>query len=126
MKSTFQFIDLPYVKDARGSLTLIEGIRHVPFEIKRIYYTYNVALDEIRVGHVRYQLDQVIFAVSGSFRILLDGGERAEGHWMYDPRKGLYLRHLAWRTMDDFSPSAVCTALASHVYDEADYIRDYT
>jgi uncharacterized RmlC-like cupin family protein len=106
-------------------LTFIEGGRHIPFEIARVYYLYNVPVDAERGGHAHRELQQVIFALSGSFRITVDDGRTREAHWLRDPRRGLYVSQLIWREMDSFSQGAVGMVLASHRYDESDYYRSY-
>ena len=120
-----RFIDLPVVSDPRGDLTFVEGSRHVPFDIARVYYLYNVPVDAERGGHAHKALRQVLFALSGSFCVTLDDGERREDVWLRDPRRGLLISTLTWREMREFSQGAVCMVLASHPYDEADYYRDY-
>ena len=120
-----RLIDLPVISDPRGDLTFIEGGRHVPFSIARVYYLYNVPVDAERGGHAHRELEQVIFALSGSFRIRVDDGRAREEHWLRDPRRGLYVSRLVWREMDSFSQGAVCMVLASRPYEEADYFRDY-
>ncbi|MEM6595523.1 MAG: FdtA/QdtA family cupin domain-containing protein [Pseudomonadota bacterium] len=118
-------VDLPVISDPRGDLTFIENDVHIPFAIKRVYYLYNVPVDSERGGHAHRELEQVIFALSGSFRIKIDDGENKSEFWLRDPRKGLYVNKLVWREMDSFSQGAVCMVLASHPYDEADYYRNY-
>lgn len=125
LNSEVRLIELPVVSDPRGDLTFVEGSRHVPFDIKRVYYLYNVPVDSERGGHAHRELEQVIFALSGSFRITVDNGQRKQEFWLRDPRKGLYINRLIWREMDFFSQGAVCMVLASQFYDEADYYRDY-
>lgn len=120
-----RLIDLPVVSDPRGDLTFIEGHRHVPFDIRRVYYLYNVPVDAERGGHAHLELEQVVFALSGSFRIKIDDGRQQTEYWLRDPRKGLYINRLIWREMDSFSQGAVCMVLASEPYEETDYIRDY-
>ena len=120
-----RLIDLPVVSDPRGDLTFVEGGRHVPFDIARVYYLYNVPVDAERGGHAHYDLSQVVFALSGSFRLTLDDGRARREIWLRDPRKGVLIESLTWREMDAFSQGAVVMVLASHPYDEADYIRDY-
>lgn len=120
-----RIIDLPQIRDPRGDLTFVEGGNHVPFDIARVYYLYNVPVDSERGGHAHRDLEQVIFALSGSFRIKLDDGENQTEFWLRDPRKGLYVNRMIWREMDSFSQGAVCMVLASHPYDESDYFRDY-
>ena len=118
-------IDLPVVSDPRGDLTFVEGGNHVPFDIRRVYYLYNVPVDAERGGHAHRELEQVVFALSGSFRIKIDDGNSKSEYVLRDPRRGLYINKLVWREMDNFSQGAVCMVLASRPYDEADYYRDY-
>lgn len=120
-----RMIDLPVVNDPTGDLTFIEGGRHVPFDIARVYYLYNVPVEAERGGHAHKALQQVIFALSGSFRVKVDDGARKAEIWLNNPRKGLLLERLVWREMDCFSQGAVCMVLASMRYEEADYYRDY-
>lgn len=120
-----RIINLPQIHDPRGDLTFVEGGNHVPFDIARVYYLYNVPVDAERGGHAHRDLEQVIFALSGSFRIKLDDGENQAEYWLRDPRKGLYINRMIWREIDAFSQGAVCMVLASHPYDESDYFRDY-
>jgi len=123
--ASVQIIDLPQIQDPRGSLTFVEGGNHVPFNIARVYYLYNVPVDSERGGHAHRDLEQVVFALSGSFRMKIDDGDTKSEYWLHDPRKGLYIKRLIWREMDCFSQGAVCMVIASHPYDEADYFRDY-
>ena len=118
-------IEVPAITDPRGDLTFIEGGNHVPFEIKRIYYVYNVPVDSLRGGHAHRDLEQVVFALSGSFRMTVDDGRKRQEHYLRNPRKGIYMSRLVWREMDRFSQGAVCMVLASHAFDENDYLRDY-
>ena len=116
---------MPAITDPRGDLTFIEGGNHVPFEIKRIYYVYNVPVDSLRGGHAHRDLEQVVFALSGSFRMTVDDGRKRQEYYLRNPRKGIYMSRLVWREMDQFSQGAVCMVLASHAFDETDYLRDY-
>lgn len=118
-------IELPQIHDRRGDLTFVEGGNHIPFNIARVYYLYNVPVDSERGGHAHRELEQIVFALSGSFRMKIDDGLTQSEHWLRDPRKGLYISRMVWREMDRFSQGAVCMVLASHPYDEADYYRDY-
>lgn len=120
-----RLINLPVVSDPRGDLTFIEGKNHIPFDIARVYYLYNVPVDAERGGHAHKELEQVVFALSGSFRLRIDDGQNQEDHWLRDPRMGLYINRLVWREMDSFSQGAVCMVLASRPYEEADYYRNY-
>lgn len=124
-KSFIREITLPQIHDPRGDLTFVEGGVHIPFEIRRVYFLYNVPVDSERGGHAHKELEQVVFALSGSFRMKIDDGTTKSEHWLRDPRKGLYISRMIWREMDAFSQGAVCMVLASHRYDESDYYRDY-
>jgi hypothetical protein len=114
-----RLVDLPVVSDPRGDLTFVEGRNHVPFDIARVYYLYNVPVDSARGGHAHHELQQVVFALSGSFRLKVDNGTEKEEFWLRDPRRGLYISQMLWREMDCFSQGAVC------MVDENDYIRVY-
>lgn len=118
-------INLPQIHDPRGDLTFVEGGNHIPFDIRRVYYLYNVPVDSERGGHAHRELEQIVFALSGSFRMKIDDGETKSEYWLRDPCKGLHISRMIWREMDCFSQGAVCMVLASHPYDEADYFRDY-
>lgn len=120
-----KIIDLPQITDPRGDLTFIESDVHIPFNIARVYYLYNVPVDSVRGGHAHKELEQVIFCLSGSFRIRLNDGKTQSEFWLRDPKQGLYLKNLVWREMDCFSHGAVCMVLASMPYLEKDYIRSF-
>ena len=123
--ASVDLIDLPVISDPRGDLTFIEGNRHVPFNIRRVYYLYNVPVDAERGGHAHKELEQVVFALSGSFRLSVDDGKQKSEFWLRNPRQGILIRSMVWREMDRFSQGAVCMVLASQPYDEADYYRSY-
>lgn len=118
-------IQLPQIHDPRGDLTFVEGGNHIPFQIARVYYLYNVPVDSERGGHAHRNLEQVVFALSGSFRVKIDDGTAQSEYWLRDPRKGLYISKMVWREIDSFSQGAVCMVIASHRYDETDYFRSY-
>ena len=118
-------IELPQIHDPRGDLTFVEGGNHIPFQIARVYYLYNVPVGSERGGHAHRELEQIVFALSGSFRMKIDDGTTRSEYWLRDPRKGLYISKMVWREMDAFSQGAVCMVLASHRYDEGDYLREY-
>ena len=118
-------ITLPQIHDPRGDLTFVEGGNHIPFDIRRVYYLYNVPVDSERGGHAHRDLEEVVFALSGSFRMKIDNGQTKSEYWLRDPRKGLHISRLIWREMDAFSQGAVCMVLASHPYEESDYFRNY-
>jgi len=117
--------NVPKIADARGNLTFIEANRHVPFEIARVYYIYDVPSGSVRAGHAHRQLHQIFLALSGSFVVHLDDGQHKEQFFLNRPNTGLYVPPGAWRVIDDFSGGAVMMVLASAMYDEADYIRTY-
>lgn len=118
-------ISLPRIQDARGDLTFVEGGNHVPFDIARVYYLYNVPTDAERGGHAHRRLRQVIFAMSGSFRVRLFDGGRREDVWLNNPTIGILVETLVWREIDRFSQGAVLMCLASEPYEAEEYIRDY-
>ena len=120
-----QMIDLPRVNDPRGNLTFVEGGRHVPFEIKRIYYLYDVPGGAARGGHAHKDLQQLIVAMSGSFDVHLDDGRAKKVVHMNRSYNGLFVCPMIWREICNFSSGAVCLVLASIYYDEDDYYRDY-
>lgn len=124
-QSLVRIISLPQIQDPRGDLTFLEGGNHIPFNIARVYYLYNVPVDAHRGGHAHQNLEQVIFALSGSFRIKIDDGNLKSEYWLRNPNKGLYVNRLVWREIDCFSQGAVCMVIASKPYDESDYFRDY-
>ena len=119
-------IDLPKIVDPRGNLTVAEQMRNVPFEVKRVYWTYDVPAGERRGGHAHKECVEFIIAVSGSFTVTLDDGKgsRKDFH-LNHPWQGLLVPTGIWRTLEDFSSGAVCLVLASEFFDEADYLYEY-
>lgn len=111
--------------DRKGDLTVIEGLKSVPFDVKRIYYLYDIPNGESRGGHAHRGLYQLIFAASGSFTVTLDDGCTKRTFMLNSPYQGLMVVPGIWRTLDEFSSGAVCLVLASERYSEDDYIRDY-
>ena len=120
-----KLIDLPKIADPRGTLTFIESGRHVPFDFKRVYYLYDVPGGAERGGHAHKDLHQLIIAMSGSFDIVLNDGQLQKRIHLNRSYYGLYVCPMIWREMDNFSSGAVCLVLASNLYDEQDYYRDY-
>jgi hypothetical protein len=120
-----KLIDLPKITDPRGNLTFIEANRHVPFEIQRVYYLYDVPGGSERGGHAHKGLHQLIIAMSGSFDMVLDDGSERKRFHLNRSYYGLYVGPMIWREMDNFSSGAVCLVLASNLYDPDDYYRDY-
>lgn len=118
-------IEFPKVPDPRGSLTFIEGGRHVPFRIERIFYLYDVPTAESRGAHAHKTLEQVLICLAGSIDAFLDDGlERRVVH-LNRPWTGLYIPPMIWAAETNFDPGSLCLVLASQPYDESDYHRDY-
>jgi hypothetical protein len=120
-----RLVELPVVHNPQGNLTFIEGQEHVPFDIARVYYLYDVPGGATRGGHAHKQLQQLLIAMSGSFEVLLDDGEKRRTVRLNRSYVGLYMPTMIWRELVDFSSGSVCMVLASAPYEEADYIRDY-
>lgn len=120
-----KIIELPKITDPRGNLSFIEGGQHIPFDIKRVYYLYDVPGGSDRGSHAHKKLHQFIVAMSGSFDVVLDDGKEKKRFHMNRSHYGLYVCPMMWRDLDNFSSGAVCMVLASKRYDETDYIRDY-
>lgn len=123
--SDCKFIELPKIHDPRGNLTFIEGGRHIPFDIQRVYYLYDVPGGAERGGHAHKGLRQLIIAMSGSFDVVLDDGREKKRFHLNRSYNGLYVCPMMWRELDNFSSGAVCMVLASNRYSEDDYYRDY-
>lgn len=121
-----RLIDFPRIQDARGNLTFIEGTRHVPFEIKRVYYLYDVPGGAKRAAHAHRTLHQLLLAMSGSFDVTLDDGSDRRRFHLNRSYFGLYIPPMIWRDIDNFSSGSVCMALASDYFSEDDYYRDYS
>ena len=123
--SLIQLIDFSPLGDERGSLVALEGLKSVPFEIKRVYYIFATQQGVSRGFHAHKQLKQVAVCVTGRCRLVLDDGNQREAVWLDSPTKGILIEEMVWREMYDFSEDCVLLLLASEYYDEADYIRDY-
>lgn len=111
--------------DRKGNLTVVENGVTLPFDVKRVYYLYDVPGGESRGSHAHRQLEQLIVAASGSFTVTLDDGKNKRRFFLNRPYQGLYVKPGLWRDLDNFSSGAVCLVLASEVYQKEDYIRDY-
>jgi hypothetical protein len=120
-----RIVTLPKITDPRGNLTFIEGDRHVPFSISRVYYLYDVPGGAERGGHAHRALHQLIIAMSGSFDVILDDSTGKHRFHLNRSYTGLYVCPMIWREIDNFSSGSVCMVLASNRYDEADYYRNY-
>jgi hypothetical protein len=126
MKINFcNFIELPKISDPRGNLTFVEGGRNVPFDIRRVYYLYDIPGGSERGGHAHRALHQLIISIAGSFDIHLDDGYSKKTIQMNRSHIGLYICPMIWRELKNFSSGAVCMVLASDYYSESDYYRDY-
>lgn len=120
-----KIIELPKFSDPRGNLTFIEGMRHIPFEIRRVYYTYDVPGGADRGGHAHKALHQLMIAMSGSFDVTLDDGRSKKKFHLSRSYQGLYICPMIWRHLDNFSSGSVSMVLASNIYEASDYFRDY-
>lgn len=120
-----KIVELPKISDPRGNLTFIEGSRHIPFDIRRVYYTYDVPGGADRGGHAHKALHQLIIAMSGSFDVTLDDGRNKKKFHLNRSYQGLYVCPMIWRDLDNFSSGSVCMVLASNLYEASDYFRNY-
>ncbi|MCU1488726.1 MAG: WxcM-like protein [Acidimicrobiaceae bacterium] len=120
-----RLIDLPVINDPRGNLTSIEGNRQLPFGIARVYYTYDIPSGAARGGHAHRQCEVLVISMSGSFDVRVHDGLTSAQVTLDSSKRGLYLPAMVWRELDRFSSGAVCMVLASDIYRESDYIRDF-
>lgn len=117
-------IEIPRITDPRGNLAVIEK-EVLPYAIKRVYYLHDVPSGAYRGGHAHKECKELLIAVSGSFEVVLDNGKEKERVMLNKPNQGLLIDINIWRELENFSSGAVCLVLASHEYDEDDYIRNY-
>lgn len=120
-----KLVELPKITDPRGNLTFLEAGRHIPFDIKRVFYLYDVPGGETRAGHALRTCHQFIIAMSGSFDVILDDGGEKRRYQLNRSYRGLYVPPLIWRELDNFSSGSVCAVLASEYYDGDGYYRTY-
>jgi hypothetical protein len=120
-----RMIELPKISDTRGNLTFIESNRHIPFNIKRVYYLYDVPGGAERGGHAHKQLEEFIIAMSGSFDVVLDDGFEKRNFHLNRSYFGIYIPSMVWRELNNFSSGSVCMVLASEYFEEVDYFREY-
>lgn len=118
-------IPLYKIHNRAGNITIVEGKKNVPFEVKRIYYLYDIPGGEGRGGHAHRELRQLIVAASGSFNVILDDGKDKKTFYLNRPDYGLLVVPCIWRELVDFSSGAICLVLASDIYKEEDYFRNY-
>ncbi len=121
-----KLIELPKISDPRGNLTFIEGERHLPFDIKRVFYLYDVPTGEDRGAHAHKNLHQFLICLSGSFDVALDDGFKKDTIHLNRPWKGLHIPPMIWASEINFDPGSVCLVMASDYYNESDYIRNYS
>ncbi len=122
--NSVKLVEIPKIKDVRGNLSVVEKDT-IPFDIKRVYYLYDVPSDAYRGGHAHKEQLELLIALSGSFEVTLDDGKSKRSIILNKPNKGLLIPKGIWRELQDFSSGSVCLVLASDVFDEEDYIRDY-
>lgn len=118
-------IDISKIHNEAGNITVVENDKNIPFHVKRIYYLYDVPAGEARGGHAHYELEQYIIAASGSFDVVLDDGLNKRRVSLNRPYMALHIVPGLWRELDNFSSGSITMVLASEVYEEKDYIRDY-
>ncbi len=127
MHSVFDcsIVDLPVVHRENGNISVLENNQNIPFDIKRIYYLYDVPYGSERGGHAHYELEQYIIAACGSFTFILNDGNNIREVFLNSPQKALHIKPGIWREIKDFSGGSICLVLASHQYSESDYMRNY-
>lgn len=118
-------IDLPRIADPRGNLTFIESDRHIPFEIRRVFYLYDVPTGNDRGAHAHKKLHQFLICLAGSFDVTLDDGINQSTVHLNRPWKGLHIPPMVWAAEVNFDPGSICLVLASDFFDETDYYRNY-
>ncbi|WP_299256113.1 FdtA/QdtA family cupin domain-containing protein [uncultured Aquimarina sp.] len=119
-----KIIEIPKIKDPRGNIAVVEK-DVIPFETKRVYYLYDVPSDASRGGHAHKNLCQFLIALSGSFDVILQDGKKEKKVTLNKPNKGLLIKSGIWRGLENFSSGSVCLVLASEVFEEEDYIRNF-
>jgi hypothetical protein len=124
--SDCRIIGFPRIEDPRGNLTFVEGGNHLPYDIKRVYYLYDVPGGASRGGHAHRETHELLVAMSGSFTVVLDDGHMTQRFTLNRSWYGLYVPPMIWRSLEDFSSGSVCMVMASEAYSEADYYREYT
>ncbi len=117
-------VDLPKIENEGGNITILENSKEIPFEVKRIYYLYDVPMGVDRGGHGHFELEQYVVAASGSFNFILFDGVNKKNVFLNDPSKALYIKPGIWREINNFSSGSICLVLASEKFIEKDYLRD--
>ena len=121
---SYKIIDIPKINNKNGNIGVIENST-IPFDVKRVYYLFDIPSGSRRGGHAHKKLKQVLIAISGSFDVVLKDGKSKETITLNRPEKGLLIENNIWRELENFSSGSVCLVLASDVFEEMDYIRDY-
>jgi len=124
MLNDIQLINFPVIEDVRGNLAFIQN-DVLPFEFKRIYYLFDVPSNAFRGGHSHINQHEILIALSGSFEVVLDDGAEKKTFLLNKPNVGLHITTGIWRELQNFSSGAVCLVVASDVFEEADYVRNY-
>lgn len=124
MLKEVKLLEFPKIEDDRGNLTFLEGNNHIPFEIKRTYWIYDVPGGQTRGGHAYKELHEVFIALSGSFDVKLFDGKNYKTYTLNRSYFGLYVPNKIWRSLENFSTNSLCLILASDIYKEKDYLRD--
>jgi hypothetical protein len=119
-----ELIDIPVIENVLGNIAVLEN-DIVPFDIKRVYYLFDIPSSSVRGGHSHKNLRQILIAISGSFDVILKDGKTEKKVFLNKPDKGLLIENNIWRELENFSSGAVCLVLASDVFEESDYIRDF-
>jgi hypothetical protein len=120
-----RFVDLPRIADSRGALSFVEGGNHLPFDIARVFYMYDLPPGSRRGAHAHHAAWVAIFMLAGGCDVLLDDGRQRQSWKLDRPERGLLVGPRIWHELENFAAGSVCLVLASHRYDEADYMRDY-
>lgn len=123
--SDCRFVDLPKITDPRGNLTFVEGFKHIPFDIKRVFYLYDVPGGAERAGHALMTCHQFVVAITGSFDVVIDDGTDRKRIHLCRSYHGLHLPPMVWRELDNFSSGSVCLVFASEPYSADAYYREY-
>ncbi|WP_420552519.1 sugar 3,4-ketoisomerase [Tenacibaculum aiptasiae] len=118
-------VEMNKIHNKAGNITVVENNNNIPFNIKRLYYLYDIPGGKARGGHAHYELEQYIIAASGSFDVVLDDGKNKKRVTLNRPNLALHVVPGLWRELENFSSGAICLVLASHPYEDKDYIRDY-
>jgi hypothetical protein len=120
-----RLMDLPKISDPRGNLTFLESFKHLPFQIQRVFFIYDVPTGADRGAHAHRELQQALICLSGSFNVNLDDGKAQKTFHLNRPWQALYVPPMVWGWESDFDPGSVCLVLASAPFNESDYIRDH-